>query len=108
MALSGPHRYFSLAAAFFRRTHTRRANSVDVLERSGAKVIQRIAEAELDSCLEAQGYERHDPTLTMIGAIPRRIAGHTDVRLSTTLTPAWFDGFCRHSPVAQHHRESRQ
>ncbi|MBT5432628.1 MAG: GNAT family N-acetyltransferase [Rhodospirillaceae bacterium] len=105
--------------------HTRRANSVNVMSRSGEPLDVRIdaaeayyaaaglpaifritplAEPELDGVLEERGYHMADRTLTMTGDMSDVAVPDPRVRFLSSPEPAWFDGFCDQSPVGEPHR----
>jgi N-acetylglutamate synthase len=106
--------------------HTKRANSVNVLERDpGASLSERItlaedhyasleypaifrltplSEPDLDAMLEARGYLQCDRTLTMLANAPVQVTRDGTVILEPCPSDAWFDGFCRISPVAPENR----
>ncbi|MBC6439915.1 MAG: GNAT family N-acetyltransferase [Rhodospirillales bacterium] len=102
--------------------HTKRANSVNVLERSGDPLPERIEAAEaryaslgqpaifrlsplaepaLDGLLTGRGYRKLDITNVRTTRVPASLQAHPDVTLSDSVEEDWFRGYCRHNPVAR-------
>jgi ribosomal protein S18 acetylase RimI-like enzyme len=108
--------------------HTRRANSVNVLERDpdvslseridlaedhyaalGQPPIFRLtplSEPELDDMLGARGYRQYDRTLTMLAKAPEQVVRDDAVVIEPCPTDTWFDGFCNNSPVGPENRRT--
>jgi ribosomal protein S18 acetylase RimI-like enzyme len=108
--------------------HTKRANSVNVLERDdGASLSERIvlaekhyaslalpvifrltplSEPELDNLLEERGYQKCDHTLTMFSKARIEAQRDDTVTLETAPSARWFEGFCENSPVPPENQQT--
>lgn len=98
----------------FAAGHTKRANSVNVLEPRPEGLAERIAEAErryrgaglrpvfrltplaepeLDALLDARGYGVVEPSLVKTAPMPAGTATHPSVRLASKPDGGWLDGY---------------
>lgn len=100
----------------FARGHTKRANSVNMLESRPDGLEARIAEAErryrqaglrpvfrltplaepgLDALLAARGYAPVEPSLVKVAPMPPDIAADSSVRLDADPDGGWLDGYAQ-------------
>jgi ribosomal protein S18 acetylase RimI-like enzyme len=111
----------------FSRGYTKRANSINALERDvefnhslmlaletsyrarGLPPIWRLtplAPPEVDAALAGAGYRRIDESLVQRSPLEGQFTQDPEVRIDATPSPAWLAGFAELSPVAPVHCET--
>jgi N-acetylglutamate synthase len=106
--------------------YTKRANSINALDRSASTDIEAVEEIyrargqrpvwrltplappAVAALLEASDYRTIEQSLVQVCPLHAGFAADPEVAIHPKPTSAWIEAFCAHSPVRPEHRETMQ